>query len=185
MTEKTQFTKNSNFYKDFRETNPGLVFGLILISLGFYIINWLYMKNKEFELIDSEAPDSNRGAIIMMIFPFAWFFILFILKTLIFEKSNLYLNLIGILGWIVVIFLIMKYLFDFCISFGKITKTNGIYWYLFFILPAVGVILAFFGYYYFLFLLFFLLVVIPAMQAELNSFFQKFHIKKENNIFYN
>ncbi len=186
MSQKVEITRNSNFYKEFRETNPALILGLILISFGFYIINWIYVKNREFSEIDPEAPDSNRGAAILMIIPFSYFFILFVFKKLIFGYDNLYFKYVEFFGWILVIFFIMKYLFDFCITFGKITRTNGLYWFIFFIIPLFGIIPAlFFNFYWFLPLVFFLFIVIPAMQAELNTFIKKFNIKKESNLFYN
>lgn len=184
MIEKSKVTKTSNFYKNFRETNPALVLGLIFITIGFYIIHWLYVKNKDFEEIDQDAPDSTRGAIILMILPFMWFFIIFIFKK-IFGHENLYLQISEIVGYGIIIFLILKYLFDFCISFGKITKTNGLFWYLSFFFPILGIVLSFFDFYYLLPLVFFLIIVVPAMQAELNSYIQKFQIKKESNLFYN
>ncbi|MFW5705215.1 MAG: hypothetical protein ACOCXG_05230 [Nanoarchaeota archaeon] len=185
MKERVRITKNSNFYKDFRETNPALVLGLIIISLGFYVIDWIFLRNKEFEEIDKHAPDSKRGAILLMIIPFMWFFIMIVLKHIIFSPKSPFLGIVEISGWLLIIFLILKYLYDFCISFGFITKTNGAIWFLFFlpIVPAgIGALL---GYPIFLILLFLPAIVIPAMQAELNTTFNKITIKKKYDIFYN
>ena len=127
-----------NFYKDFRQTNPALILGLIIISFGFYVINWIYLKNRDFESIDNLAPDSNRGAIIMMVIPFSWFFIIFIFKKLIFPSFNIFLGIFEIIGWGFVTFLLLKYFLDFSLSFGRITKTKGIIWFLGFFSGVLG-----------------------------------------------
>ena len=120
MNERSQVTKTSNFYKDYRETNPTLVLGIILISFGFYIIH--YMKNKEFEEIDSNSPEAARGAIILMVLPFIWFFIIFIIKKIITENLNILIKICETIGWSIIIFLILNYIYDFCMTFGRITK---------------------------------------------------------------
>lgn len=182
---RVEVTKRSNFYKNFRETNPALLLGLIIITFGFFIINWIYSKNKEFTEIDENAPDPNRGAIIMMVLPFIWFFIISVFKNILFKSYTYILKFIEITGWILVVLLIMNYLFDFCVSFANITKTNHYIWFSFFLLPAIGIICIFIKIYFMLFLVFFLFIGIPAMQAELNSYIKKFNMKKNDNLFYN
>ena len=56
MGKVKSFTRSSEFYREFKETNPYLVMGLIIITLGFYIINWIYLRNKDFVLLDKFAP---------------------------------------------------------------------------------------------------------------------------------
>ncbi len=184
MNAKNTLAKNSKFYKQYHQISPSLILGLTIITLGLYIINWLYLRNKEFETLDTEAPDSNRGAIIMMIFPFAWFFIMQVLRTLIFTKENLAIEIINIVGWGIIFFLILKYLLDFCISFGRVTQTQGFFWFFLFFLGIVGIICFLFDLYLLGLLFIFVILSIPAMQAELNSRFSRYAIKKENNIFY-
>lgn len=154
-------SKREIYFKEFRETNPWLVLGLIIISLGFYIITWIYSKNKEFENSDKLAPDAARGAAVMMLLPFGWFYTIFIIKR--FIADNLFVGIIEIVIWGFIIFAIFKYIFEFCLSFGRITKTNGIYWFFLFFIPIITII---------------------AMQMELNSHFTRMTMQDKSNNFY-
>lgn len=156
----------------------------MIISLGLYTINWIYLKNKEFEKLDSTSPDANRGAIILMILPFAWFFITTITKKLIITNENLFFSILNIVGWGIILFLILKYLLDFSISYGKITQTNGIYWFIGFLFSIIGILLFFFKLYLISLIYLVLFILIPAMQAELNIHYKRFTIKKERHSFY-
>ncbi len=153
--------KNNLYYKEFTQTNPSLVIGLIIISFGLYIITWLYVRNKEFELLDKHAPNSIRGTVIMVLLPACWFYITFLFKELILD--NIIIEMIELTGWFLVLLLVLKYIFDFCLSFGRITGTNGVYWSLIFLVPFLA---------------------IPAMQSELNSHFNRMTIRKKSNNFY-
>jgi len=181
---RDDYQKEPDFYKDYKETNPTLVLGLIIISFGLYIINWIYLRNREFELINSNAPDSNRGAVILMILPFIWFFIYMLLKYLFFRDSYLILKIIELVGLGFITTLILKYLYDFCNTFGLITKTSGFGWFIFYLLGIIGIISIVFKFYYLSPLVFFLMIIIPAMQSELNSHFSRFAMKKKGKIFY-
>ena len=184
MTKRHHVSENTQFYKSYKETGTSLVLGLIILTLGLYTINWIYMRNKEFESLDKHAPDSNRGAIILMVLPFAWFFITAVLEKLVFNPNSTIFSIIEILGWSLVIFLVIKYIFDFCISYGKITKTFGILWFILFLIGIIGVISIFLKIKCTIPLVFFLIIVIPAMQNELNAHFRKFNITKSKNSFY-
>ena len=185
MTDRFKITLTKEFYNEFRQINPSLVLGLIILTLGLYIINWIYLNNKNFEKVDKQAPDSNRGAIIMMVLPFSWFFIILIFKKIILGPNSLILQIFEIVGWTFIIFLLLKYLLDFCLSFGRITRTQGLFWFIFILTGLIGIISIPIGFYYTMPLSFFLIISIPAMQAELNSFFVRYAIRKEKNIFYN
>jgi len=186
MKSRASIEHSKNFYKEFHETNQALLFGLIIISCGLYIINWIYMNNKDFETLDKFAPNSNRGAVIMMILPFSWFFIIYILKHIIIGENNLFLEMFEIVGWGLILTLLIKYLLDFTISFGRITKTNGLFWFLPFlitiILCSIGVI---FKINYLFLSLIIPVIIILSMQSELNLIFVRFKINKDKNIFYN
>ncbi len=184
MDIQRQNILDADFFKEYEQTNPYLVLGLIIISFGLYIINWIYLKNREFQLLDTDSPNPNRGAIILMFLPFAWFFSMISLKYLIFSPENLALGIIEIVGWGFIIFLMHKYILDFCLSFGRITKTYGALWFVLFFIGGVGILGTAMGYYLLSPLLFFLIITIPAMQAELNTFFTRHTIKKEKKIFY-
>ena len=150
-----------HYSREYLQLNPALVFGLILISCGIYAITWIYTRNKEFEILDKHTPNHIRGSIVLMLLPLSWFYIIFIIKKLI--MNNLFIEITQITIWGILIFLILKYLYDFCMSFGKITKTNGIYWFL--IIPIF-------------------IITIPIMQAELNSHFSKLILKSRSKTFY-
>ncbi|NCC71085.1 hypothetical protein EOM09_05890 [bacterium] len=158
---------------------------LILISLGVYLINWLYQRNIDFEKVDTDAPDAKRGAIIMFFIPSAWFLIIWVLKLLFFEAGNHFIGILEIVVWGIIIVLIAKYILDFCICFGRITKTNGLFWFLLYLIGGIGFISIFFKFYFTIPLIFFLIISVPAMQAELNSHFLKIHMRKEKRIYYN
>jgi hypothetical protein len=133
-----------------------LVFGLIIISLGTFIIPWIYTKNKEFRYLDKDAPNPPRGVVVLTMLPFIWGYSFYIIRKLII-KHPLTIG-IEIVGWSFIIFLIIKYILDFCLSFGRITDTNGFLWFALFIIP---------------------ILTIPAMQAELNSHFQRMQVRKK------
>ncbi|MFW6285789.1 MAG: hypothetical protein ACOC16_01300 [Nanoarchaeota archaeon] len=154
--------RSLEYFHNYKHMSGPLVLGLIVISLGLFAIPWIYTKNKEFINIEPDAPDPKRGVAVIMILPFIWGYSFFILRELVI-KHPITIG-IEILGWSFIIFALLKYIFDFCKSFGKITETSGIIWFfLFFLFP----------------------ITIPAMQVELNSHFQKMQIKKKYHRLYN
>jgi hypothetical protein len=173
-----------NLYVELKPMSSALVLGLIIISLGFYIINWIYLRNKDFEKLDKFAPDSNRGAMVMFVIPMLWYLIDLSFKKMIFRNSDLYLVISGII-WFFVLFLILKYLYDFTYSFGRITRTWPSVWFIPFAIGlgsfylgnildkpiiSLGIII--------------LAILVPAMQEELNTTIKKFEIKKNLKIWY-
>ena len=184
MRYDRNYSKNNDFFKEFRETSPALILGLIIVTLGLFIINWIFLRNREFDKLDKNAPNPNRGAVIMMILPFGWFFILQVLKELIFGYENLFIGIFEIVGYFLILFLLLKYLLEFCLTFGRITNTHGIFWFLLFLVGVIGLIGIIFEFYPVATLTIFLLLVIPVMQSELNSHFSRFTIRKKNNVFY-
>lgn len=182
--KESNITKSKNFYDEFKQTNPYLVLGLMIISFGLFMINWIYIKNKEFERLDKFAPDALRGAIIMMILPLTWFFFIAFLKFVLFSPENLFIQILEIVGWGFLFILILKYLLDFCISFGRITKTNGILWIFSFFLGILGIILLMYQIKTGIILILVMIISIPAMQSELNLFYNRITRKKERQTFY-
>jgi hypothetical protein len=154
------FSKKEEFYRDYEKIGPWLVLGLFIISAGLYTFYWIHSKNKEFEIIDTEAPDSKRGAVIMMLLPFLWFFITYGIN---FFTSNKYIQIIMVTGYFLVFFLMIKYTYDFCSSFGRITNTNAFGWLLLFVIPFVA---------------------LPIMQSQLNSYFNRVIAKKRTKHHY-
>jgi hypothetical protein len=170
--------QDSNFYKNFHETNPALILGLTIVSFGFYVIYWIFLRNRDFEELDKNAPDSKRAVAILMVLPFAWFFITKAIHNL-FGLINTITRTIEVMGWLVILFLLLKYLFDFCISYGRITRTIGVVWFIFFIPIVPASIGYFFWEKWFLLFLIPTLVAISVMQAELNSKFKRITFRKE------
>lgn len=163
------------FYFDFEPKSPIMVLIFMVLSLGTYFINWIYMMNLRFEKFDvnstsdfGKAPDSNRGLIVMFLIPFSWLVSMGILKKLIFSQYLDILFWIDLVGWFLIIFLFLQYLYDFCICFGKFTTSNGFIWYLFFWVGFFPLVLLPFEMYYFMPILFFPIITIPAMQAKIN-----------------
>lgn len=161
----------NDIIKSYEKSSPSIVMLLIILTLGVYIINWLFLRNREFEMMDNEAPDAKRGLALMVFLPFGWTFIMFIFKKLIFTGEPLILGIMEIVIWGLIVFLLMNYVFDFCLSFSRITKTSVIVWFVPFLLGFVGGIFLALGFYYVSPLIFFAIIVVPAMQAELQSHF--------------
>jgi len=171
------------FYKEFRTTNTSLVLGLIIISFGTYLIHWFYKRTQEFNYVEKDAPEAQRAAAVLAIVPLGWLIIIRIIKKLIF--TGVVGEIIEIVGWGLIIFMVLKFLHDFCVSFGKITGTKGIYWFAILTIGIVGIICTIFKIYILSILVLFIVLTIPAMQSELNSHFNRMTIKKNSNIFYN
>ena len=154
--------KRAIYFKEFKTMNPSLVFGLIIISFGLYMISWLYTRNREFELLDEHAPAAARGTAVLFLLPLSWYMIVFVIKNII-HFQNLFVDILEIVVWTGLIFLIIKYFLDFCLSFGRITGTRGFYWFL---------------------LCLVLFIAVPAMQSELNSHFERMSMRRKSNTFY-
>ncbi|MCA9459465.1 MAG: hypothetical protein KC550_02855 [Nanoarchaeota archaeon] len=184
MSDTKSIRGAAEFYKEFREGNPYLIMGLIIITFGLYIINWIYLRNREFIILDKYAPDPNRGAVILMIIPFALFFIMQILKVFFFGYDSLFLGIVEVVLWTLVSFLVLKYILDFCLTFGRITRTSGIFWFTMFFLGFLGIIGIIQGFIWTIPLIFFTIIVVPAMQAQMNVFFKRFSMRKEKILYY-
>ncbi len=181
MKPKHNFSKLNDFYKNYEEVNPAYVLGLIIISLGIYIITWIYNVNKNLENLDDDAPEALRGALLMVILPFLWLFTTSFLELFI---ESIVLESIKLIVYVLLYFLFLNYLFDFCVAFSHITRSKPLIWFFPLFLGSLGI----FGYYlqsiWVSLLLLILLLMIPAMQAELNKMFHKMTIKKNNVTFY-
>lgn len=155
------------FLNDFEEKHFLKVFFLLVFSLGLYAISWIYNVNKKLELIDDDAPDSRRAIFILFLFPVGWALIYVVLSKLIFT-NNPFLHYVNVIVWFLLIFLSLKYLYDFCDSFGKLTRSSGMVWYLLNYSGYLGVILILFDIYYLLYLVVIPICTIPAMQEFMN-----------------
>lgn len=192
----------ANFFENYVEQNSILILLYVIISGTFYVIYWLYKTNLELSLVDEDAPNPDRAISVLLLLPSLFFLISYIFKKFIFNFSNSSLlgiswnfniNLIsnnfeylyGIFEfsiWILIIFLILKYFYDFSVSYSKITKTNFFVWYLFLSSEAFGFIFLLFSNYLFTTISFFTIISVPAMQEKLNILANKYQIKKEREI---
>jgi hypothetical protein len=163
-----------DFYENMSPRSPALLFMMMVLSSGSYIILWIYNLNKRFEDFDSNnSPNSSRGLVIMFLFPIMWILVMFILKNLKFINLNI-LWYIDIIGWSFIVFLALTYIYDFCVCFGKFTMTTGVIWYMFLWVGFFPLVLLPFGISYFLPILFFPVVTIPIMQYILNHEIERF-----------
>lgn len=181
MNPKHNSSSLNEFFKNYEEKNPAYVLGLMIISFGLYIFTWIYKINVDLEQLDEDSPESVRGAVLMAVLPFTWFFITTLIKEFI---NSIIIRAIEIIVYVLIYFLVLKYLFEFCIAFSHVTRTRALIWFVPFAIGSFG----FFGYYLqsiivgsFLMMFF---LVIPAMQAELNTTYHKISIKKNNHAFY-
>lgn len=176
----------AEFYKNIKEKNPGLVIFLIVVSLGLYIISWIYMQTKQLNLVDDDAPDPRRGAALLMLLPVGWYFANYIGKKLIFQDatSTGFYVFFEMTIWLILFLLVLKYLYDFSNSFSKVTRTNGMVWFVFLMLGFLGLFGYGIGNKYLFPLVGILIITIPAMQAEVNSFAKAFRMKRYDKSFY-
>ena len=181
MNPKFNSRKLYEFFEDYEQKNPTYLLGLIIVSLGLYIITWIYSLNKSFEFIDEDAPDSTRGMIVLVALPFSWFFIMSFIKFL---NNSLTVQIIETSIYLLLYFLALKYLYEFCLTFSHLTQTSLGFWYGMMLLGSFGLFALFFKSYYMLLLLIILLLVVPFMQAELNVTCNKISIKKNYHSFY-
>jgi len=149
------------FYEIFEYINPFYLLLLFVITFGIYYIQWFYKNNIIFEKLDESAPVKERVFYIMFLLPILWLILINIFLHIF--KGNLYIKIISILGWLIILLLILLYLYDFGNSFGRITNTPGLFWFIILLLPIIGAL---------------------AMQFEINSFLSKISIRKKRNIFY-
>lgn len=186
MIEKFSVTDEKEFYNTFKELNPAVVLGLILISGGLYIIAWMYSQNKEMEKIDEDSPELTRCAFILFGFPFTWLMITVIIKFVFFNNVEVPQAMIisEITVWTFIIMLIFKYIFDFCKTFSKITRTNTLIWFVLISLGIVGLIGVSIQSFFLTPFAFFLAMTIPAMQEELNHVYHKSEMKRKDDTYY-
>lgn len=182
---ETRYTLQSDFYKDFEEKNPFIVLLLVCVSFGLYMISWMYSVNKELRKIDENAPEPTRGALLLLIFPLGWYAISLVITSL--YTANIlpfFATIIVPLAWIVLYLLLLKYLYDFCTSFNKMTKSPASIWFVFLIIGFLGLFGIAAGIDRLLPFSALLIICVPAMQAEMNNHFRRFRIKKRTSTFY-
>ncbi len=186
MTLKIPDEDLNNFYSRlYNENYIKLLFSMIL-SLSFYIYVWIYRRNKAFIEVDSMAPDADRGIAVLVILPAIWFLIMYFLKKYFagvpedfllqvywirnladMNIHNVVIGSIETLMWLFIVFLIIKYLYDFSYSFARVTKSNGFLWYLLLLPQPFGFIFLVFGTYSLWFFVFFTIGTVMLMEARM------------------
>lgn len=190
-------------YEDIRF--PGKILFLMLISFSSYLIYWMYKTNQDFLILENkyDIAQPQRAISVLVILPSIWFLTMYIIKKFIFHINNnfllkiywdtniiFYKSSLQILGyieitvWLLILFLILKYFYDFCVFFGDLTKTNFFTWYIFLSFEVFGFIFLLLGQYGLFSLVFFSLICIPAMQAKLNNMYEKYEILGRKNNYY-
>ena len=178
--------ENSNdiFFENYEKKDSLLVLLYMVLSCGIYLFFWLYELNKEFTEAYFEKPEANWGIMVLIIIPFLWFMTNLIFKFLIFggvvPLFNKYLE--GV-GWVVIIILILKYLYEFCQVFEIITHSNAVIWYYFMFPGFISLVLTFFNFYYTLPLVFFTIICVPSMQEQLNTSYEIYLSHKKENLY--
>ena len=167
MKQKINLKDLEFFYDNFVIESPILVIIKIFLTLGLYVIFWIYKMNRALEKVDENAPDSRRGVIIICVIP-PFIFILSAIFEKLFNFNKVSIITFNVVVWSFIIFLTLKYIYDFFMSFGKWTGSSGLFWYLVFYPGYFSLILSIFGFYYALPLLFFTIVSIPSMQGYIN-----------------
>lgn len=157
-----------NFYSELEDESVTRLLIFMFISLGTYIITWVYKINVVLKHVDDNAPDPLRGVFVMFFIPVAWYFIVIILKFMIFASLPKISQVLQWLGWGIIVFFTLRYIYDFSKSFGKITQTNPIFWYTSIYLGYYSIIFIFLNFFSFAPFLLFPIIAIPAMQATLN-----------------
>ena len=178
MPTKIDKEELGDFFEEYRPLDSKAIIYKIIFTLGLYIIYWLYTTNYEFEKIDKDAPDSKRSIILLLCVPIIWYIVTIIIEKLILSDIPLASDIIKITGWFIFTFLSLQYLYEFCKSYGKITKSSALLWYLFFYPGYYSVILIFFNFYYTIPLIFFPVITVPAMQAYLNKRYIETNLKR-------
>lgn len=173
--------KQDSFFRHVEEQSPVKLFFAMVLSLTLYSIYWIQKTNLILEYHDEDAPESGRAVLVLVLIPLIWGVISFILSVLIKNQIIMWINL---LGWLVVTMLTLKYVYDFFVSFGKMTGTSGALWYFLFYPGYFSMILLFFKITTTLPLLIFTILTIPAMQEYLNYKFQKV-TQRDSNLRFN
>ena len=183
MVKKITESDLDFFYEKYEVNYPAIILFKIIITFGLYVIWWFYKMNIKLEEVDGDAPSSKRGVIILLFLIPGFEGVLFVLEKLVFINAQNLLFIVTAIGWSLVIFLSLKYIYDFCDCFGKWTASSGLFWYLAIYPGYFSIILYFYHFYYALPLLFFSIITVPAMQAFLNIKERKFREMKEHNNF--
>lgn len=169
-------------FQEYKKENPFVLFLILLVTLGAYGINWIYLKNKKFYDVCEDSPDPKRGLVLMFFFPFSWI-IIFYEARIIFGGLTQFFKIIELIGWFIIMFLILQYVYDFCENFADLTNSIAFFWYIGIYLGFLGLILSVIGFYYLLPMLLFPITTIPVMQAKLNQIYYKFRAKEEKSSF--
>jgi hypothetical protein len=163
--------KQDSFLRHVERDSPVKLLFAMIFSLTLYSIYWMQKTNIILEYHDEDAPESGRALLILVIFPLIWATIS--LSLLFLFKNNIIVTWLNLIGWLIIMILSLKYVYDFFESFGKMTGSFGLFWYFLFYPGYFSLILLFFKIYVTLPLIICTILTIPAMQEYLNYKFEK------------
>jgi len=203
MVDVKRNTKFEYFFTEFKEENSVIILAYILASFTLYVIYWLYQINLKLLEVDDDAPNPNRAISVLLILPSIWFLITYFFKrfilnvepshllTIYWDKNlsnfSLSTGIIGIVefvGWLLIIILILKYFYDFSVSYGRISKSPFLIWYIFLSSEVFGFIFFLLGIDILYILSFVTIIGIPAMQERLNYLAHKYKIESQKKLNY-
>ena len=169
-----------DYYENYDKITPITVLVLMVFSLGLYFVFWIYSRNKEFEKYDfDDSPDSKRGLILMTLVPFIWFLITVFLNNF-FYRFPIFIFFISFIGWFLIIFMLLQYLFEFCMCLGRFTSTNGFIWYMYIWVGFIPLLMISLDSYLLISMMVFPVFSLVFMQVKLNSACDKFLIKRNS-----
>lgn len=155
-----------NYHKEHSMMGLSLLFGLLIVTLGFYTIIWFFLTNRLLEKANSQAPDNRRVLVLLFLLPLICYIVLYFLHQ---NFTSVFLNILGGGIWLLLFLLIGKYFFDFCLAFAQITHTHWQIWFALLCLSLFGLFGLVTNTIWLIPFLFFLFFSCLLMQHELNA----------------
>ena len=171
------------FYEHTNEKNSILIIISLILTMGLYYLYWIYRLNKHLEHIDDKAPNTLRASFILFYIPLFWIPLSFFSTIYFGGEYALAIKFIKILVWAFLSFVLLQYLFDFCKSYSRVTKTPAFLWYIMLYLGYFSLIMFVFDFYYTVPLVIIPILTIVSMQLILNRRHNEHKIKKQGNYF--
>lgn len=185
LFKKVNLSENLRYYlaQNYEQQNSFKLLLKLLFSFGLYGIKWIYFHNKFFTTLDDRAPEPLRGAFILLIIPVLIYVIELLLLLLFTQKLATLVRYNFYLIWAIFIFLSLKYLYDFCLSFARVTNTNVLIWYILLYIGYFPVVFLALNIYLPLWTYLIPILAVTLMQALLNRIVEEELLFEEKNRF--